>query len=382
MRPVRRAKVAGPPGNWVRSPKKSTSTPALPPMLRSHRRHTTWLALSARSTARAGARPDGDDLHAETTPERHEPLEELGRLQGLDDDGHREAQLDEPHAGPFPAAEVGQGQDAAPTGGDGAVRCGRRPPRTSRHRSRRTTCPAGAGPPPSTGRRTRRPDRPGPPEPDRRARVRTPAADGGRPWPAATPFPEPARRRDRPCRRSTAPGRRAAAGWPGRRPSRRGPGARTLEQPAHGRFAVARGTVGGERAAGARGRRGFGLGGGQGGRDPSGPAVVLTAAQRPGVSAAPSTPSLVLLEVCRRSCQRTRPLGRVPSGEAVAERVAGAGAVGLSPRPPALGHRDRLINRLGGRRLARLAPDLDEALDRRDRGEDQHDPQQREPASR
>ncbi len=55
---MRRARVAGPPGRVVRSPKKSTSMP-VPARSRSHSRARTWFSLRALAQAAAASGPKG-----------------------------------------------------------------------------------------------------------------------------------------------------------------------------------------------------------------------------------------------------------------------------------------------------------------------------------
>ena len=138
----------------------------------------------------------------ERRPQLGEPLEQLGRLERLDDHRDPVAPIGQPAPGPLPAAEVRQGQDHPVAGGQpvehvGVVALGLEPG----GRRRPATGPAAGGSPASRRRRTRRPRRrPWPP----RGRWRpgpAPAAGGG----------PPSSRRSRWSRASEAPVARAAS---------------------------------------------------------------------------------------------------------------------------------------------------------------------------
>ncbi len=61
----------------------------------------------------AGVGPERHHLHTERRAQVDEPVEQLGRLDLLDDDGDLVALVDDPSAGPLPAAEMRQHQDHA-----------------------------------------------------------------------------------------------------------------------------------------------------------------------------------------------------------------------------------------------------------------------------
>ena len=62
--------------------------------------------------------PERDDLHAELAAQIGEPVEQLGRVDPLDDDRDPMAAVGDPAAGPLPPAEVRQGEDHAVARGE------------------------------------------------------------------------------------------------------------------------------------------------------------------------------------------------------------------------------------------------------------------------
>ena len=110
MRPTRSPSVAGPAGSVVRSPKNSTSIPP-PWMSRSQSRQTTSLSAQGLEHRTGRARTERHDVHAEVVAQADEPVEQLRRLEALDDDRDAVTLVGQPASGPLPAAEVGQGED-------------------------------------------------------------------------------------------------------------------------------------------------------------------------------------------------------------------------------------------------------------------------------
>ena len=104
-----------------------------------------------------GVRAEGDDLHAQLGAQLGEPVEQLRRVDALDDDRHRIADVGEPASRPLPPAEVRQGEDdAAPR-----LACGRDVLEADGARCRRRrpapTATAAGSSRPSSGHRTRTP---------------------------------------------------------------------------------------------------------------------------------------------------------------------------------------------------------------------------------
>ena len=116
--PVASARAAGPAGIRAVSPKNDTSTPDAV-RSRSASRQTPPRRAAAREdpVRRPLAAGQGQHLHAERLAERHEPVEQLGRLEPFRDGGERHAVADQPRAGLVPVAHVRQGQDHAAAGG-------------------------------------------------------------------------------------------------------------------------------------------------------------------------------------------------------------------------------------------------------------------------
>ena len=71
------------------------------------------LSRSARSTVRRDVGADRHDLEPDRLALAGEPLEQLGRLERLDDREHVVALRGHPRRGPLPAAEVRQREDHA-----------------------------------------------------------------------------------------------------------------------------------------------------------------------------------------------------------------------------------------------------------------------------
>ena len=68
---------------------------------------------SARSVARPASGPSGTTFIPRSERHVDEPVEQLGRIDALDDHRHRDALVGQPPPGPVPSAEVGQGEDHA-----------------------------------------------------------------------------------------------------------------------------------------------------------------------------------------------------------------------------------------------------------------------------
>ena len=114
--PVRSARVTGPAGSRVRSPKNSTSTPAAPPTSRSQSRHRRWLAAralvqAAAAPARWGS-PASPAARESRRTTRTRPV-----APALPPRPRWDARSAPAAPGPLPATEVRQGQDGAPPGG-------------------------------------------------------------------------------------------------------------------------------------------------------------------------------------------------------------------------------------------------------------------------
>ena len=171
----RSASVAGPAGSVVRSPKNSTSTPS-PVRSRSQRRHTTWLARSARRASAPAVGDERDHAHPEPAPRLDEPFEELRWLDRFGDDRDGVALTGQPRPGEVPVAEVRQREHEAVACRDGGLDVGH--PRDVRRARRSTTsaCPGVGTARRSSARRNRRWRRPHGAAPARRTPARRRAA--------------------------------------------------------------------------------------------------------------------------------------------------------------------------------------------------------------
>ena len=69
------------------------------------------VALERSQHGLAGVGTEGDHGHAELAAQLDEPVEQLGRVELLDDDGDLDAAKREPPPRPLPPTEVGKGKD-------------------------------------------------------------------------------------------------------------------------------------------------------------------------------------------------------------------------------------------------------------------------------
>jgi len=108
--PVRRPKVAGPAGRLT----EELDLDAGAPDVAVAEQTDDVVALQGRSHLAAGVGAERHDVHAQSAAELLEPVEELGRVDCLDDGGEAVPPIGHPPTGPLPTAEVRLGQDHAP----------------------------------------------------------------------------------------------------------------------------------------------------------------------------------------------------------------------------------------------------------------------------